>query len=57
MDTRRNLARSKNMRMKGSSHLVIGGISLLLAPFPIEGGKGTQSKVLKFQLPPDPLAN
>jgi len=60
MDTRRNLARSKNMRMKGSSHLVIGGISLLYAtraPFHVEGGKGTQSKVLKFQLRPDPLAN
>jgi len=27
------------------------------APFHVEGGKGTQSKVLKFQLRPDPLAN
>jgi hypothetical protein len=27
------------------------------APFHIEGGKGTKSKVLKFQLRPDPLAN
>ncbi|HMG58939.1 MAG TPA: hypothetical protein VK583_04365 [Burkholderiales bacterium] len=69
------------MRMKGSLHLVISGISLLLAacqvpsggpqgaasalwstyatraPFHVEGGKGTQSKVLKFQLRPDPLAN
>ncbi len=26
------------------------------APFHVEGGKGTQSKVLKFQLRPDPLA-
>jgi len=32
-------------------NLVISGISLVL------GGKGTQSKVLKFQLRPDPLAN
>ena len=27
------------------------------APFHVEGGKGTRSKVLKFQLRPDPLAN
>ncbi len=27
------------------------------APFHVEGGKGTKSKVLKFQLRPDPLAN
>ncbi|MGH9160841.1 MAG: hypothetical protein ACRD2X_12770 [Vicinamibacteraceae bacterium] len=27
------------------------------APFHMEGGKGTTSKVLKFQLRPDPLAN
>jgi hypothetical protein len=26
------------------------------APFHIEGGKGTTSKVVKFQLRPDPLA-
>ena len=26
------------------------------APFHMEGGKGTPSKVLKFQLRPDPLA-
>jgi len=26
------------------------------APFHVEGGKGTRSKVLKFQLRPDPLA-
>jgi len=26
------------------------------APFHIEGGKGTRSKVVKFQLRPDPLA-
>ncbi|HYS50460.1 MAG TPA: hypothetical protein VEM33_01130 [Burkholderiales bacterium] len=26
-------------------------------PFHIEGGKGTRSRVLKFQLRPDPLAN
>ena len=27
------------------------------APFHMEGGKGTTSKVLKFQLRPDPLAH
>ena len=27
------------------------------APFHVEGGKGTRSKVLNFQLRPDPLAN
>ena len=27
------------------------------APFHIEGGKGTRSKVVKFQIRPDPLAN
>jgi hypothetical protein len=26
-------------------------------PFPMEGGKGTKPKVVKFQLRPDPLAN
>ncbi len=26
------------------------------APFHVEGGKGTTSKVVKFQLRPDPLA-
>ena len=26
------------------------------APFHMEGGKGTTSKVVKFQLRPDPLA-
>jgi hypothetical protein len=26
------------------------------APFHMEGGKGTPSKVMKFQLRPDPLA-
>ena len=26
------------------------------APFHMEGGKGTSSKVMKFQLRPDPLA-
>jgi len=64
MDTRHNLARSKNMRMKGSLHPSIGWKGRALwstyatrAPFHVEGGKGTQSKVLKFQLRPDPLAN
>jgi len=49
MDARHNLARSKNMRMKG---LVATNDT-----FHVEGGKGTQWKVLKFRLRPDPLAN
>jgi hypothetical protein len=54
--------RSANMRTTGSLHLKAVGVSLVLAachvpPGAVEGGKGTQSKVLKFQLRPDPLAN
>jgi hypothetical protein len=64
MDARHNPARSKNMRMKESLHPSIGWKGRALwstyatrAPFHVEGGKGTQSKVLKFQLRPDPLVN
>jgi len=38
MDARNNLARSKNMRMKESLHLVISGISLLLAACQVPPG-------------------
>src|SRR5438552_11215612 len=38
MDTRHNLVRSKNMRMKGSLPLVISGISLLLVACQIPPG-------------------
>src|SRR5437762_1050196 len=38
MDARNNLARSKNMRMKESLHLVISGISLLLAACKVPPG-------------------
>src|SRR6266849_9184796 len=42
MDARYKVVRSKNMRMKGSLHLVISGISLLLAACQVPSG-GPQS--------------
>jgi hypothetical protein len=36
--------------------VVAGQVRLTRAPFHVEGGPGTTSKVVKFQLRPDPLA-